>query len=328
MHICIVIDSVIPSLLYGGSERVVLWLGRALHEMGHRVTYMARAGSRCDFAPVRTLDRTLPFDSQIPKDVDIVHSHSETYMPRNHPVCLTIHGNTRHARTFHPNTIFVSMKHARNHGAEAFVHNGLDPSEYGPVELNHQGTSFVFLGKAAWRVKNVRGAIRVARSAGAPINILGGWRLNFNMGFRMTLDPNAHFKGMVGGEEKNQYLRHARGLIFPVLWEEPFGVAVIESMYFGLPVFGTPYGSLPELVPTHVGYLSNHATELAKAASCAHEYDRHAIHAWWQEHFTSVHMARKYLTYYEKILDGETLHPAPICSPVVRGSKLLDWHRT
>ena len=43
-------------------------------------------------------------------------------------------------------------------------------------------------------------------------------------------------------------LNASRGLIFPVRWHEPFGLAVIESLYFGCPVFATPYGALPELV--------------------------------------------------------------------------------
>jgi glycosyltransferase involved in cell wall biosynthesis len=327
MHICLVIDEVIPPPLYGGAERVVYWLGRGLHELGHRVTYLARSGSRCDFAGMLVMDPRLPIDAQVPAGTDIVHSHSGTHVPHSLPFCQTIHGNTRRPCTFHPNSIFVSQRHARNHGATAFVHNGLDASDYGTPDLSHSGGNFVFLGKAAWRVKNVRGAIRVARDADARLDVLGGHRLNFSMGFRFTLDPNARFHGMVGGEEKNAYLRSARGLIFPVLWEEPFGVAVIEAFYFGLPVFATPYGALPELVNDTSGFLSNSASALAQAAARAGSYDRRAIHALWLERFTHLHMARKYLTYYERILSGESLHPGPINAPATRSRTLLAWKR-
>jgi hypothetical protein len=327
MNICLVIDAVIPVRLYGGTQRIVLWLGRALHEMGHRVTYLARAGSSCDFAPVLSLDVTRDIDEQIPRDTDIVHLHSGRTFPAGFPACMTVYTNARQPQELPANTIFLSRRHAEIHNAEAFVHLGLHPQEYGSVDLSTPGPAFVFLAKAAWRVKNVRGAIRVARAAGAPIDVLGGTRLNFGMGFRLTLDPNARFHGMVGGETKNRFLRHARGLIHPVLWDEPGAAAAVESLYFGVPVFSTPYGSLPELVPAHVGHLSQHQGELAAAAARAEHYDRRAIHAWWQEHFTATHMARKYLAYYERILNGEALHPGPIRAPVTRQKTLFPWYR-
>ena len=327
MHVCIAIDSVIPPVLYGGAERVVFWLGRALHALGHRVSFLARQGSQCDFAQILVIDHTLPIDLQIPPDTDIVHVHSESLTPQSHPFCQTVHGNVRHSRTFHPNSIFVSRSHAANHGGAAFVHNGLAPSDYGPPDLTRMGENFVFLAKAAWRVKNVRGAIRVAHRAKAPIDVLGGNRLNFKMGFRFTLDANARFHGMVGGEEKNAYMRRSRGLIFPVLWEEPFGVAVIEALYFGMPVFATNYGALPELVDESVGVLANNEFDLAEGAARAQSYDRRAIHDWWQKNFTHHHMAKKYLMYYEKILSGENLHSALIQAPSVRSKHLLAWKR-
>jgi glycosyltransferase involved in cell wall biosynthesis len=325
MHICIVIDAKIPVLHYGGTERFVIWLGRALVARGHKVTFLAKAGSTCEFATVLPLDVCKPLDSQIPPDVDIVHMNTELAWPEKLPACQTIHGNTRESRTFHPNTIFVSQNHAVQHGGKAFVCHGLDPLEYGPPTLDQPGRSFVFLGKAAWRLKNVRGAIRVARKAGAPIDILGGTRINLSMGLRITLDPNARFHGMVGGEAKNALLRQSRGLIFPVLWNEPGAIAVIESLYFGLPVFATPYGCVPELVPEQAGCLSASASDLAEAARDLARFDRRAIHAWWSEQFTSDHMAIKYLMYYEQILSGENLHPEILKSPATRSKQLLDW---
>jgi hypothetical protein len=327
MKVCMVIDAVIPALLYGGTQRIVVWLGRALHESGHHVTYLARAGSSCEFAPVLTLDRARSIDAQVPRDTDIVHVHSGGALPARFPACMTVYTNARTPQELPANTIFLSRRHAEIHNAEAFVHVGVHPEEFGPVEMFQPGKAFIFLGKAAWNVKNVRGAIRVARAAGAPIDVLGGTRLNFNMGFRLTLDPNARFHGMVGGENKKRFLHQARGLIHPVLWDEPGAAAVVESLYFGVPVFGTPYGCLPEQVPAHVGHLSAHEGELAEAAARAEQYDRHAIHAWWQEHFSAARMARKYLTYYEKILTGETLHPGPIHAPVTRHTELYPWHR-
>ena len=131
MNICIALDKRIPAYLYGGTERVVVWLGRGLQEMGHTVSYLAAKGSELDFAEVRELDPARPIDAQLPKGTELVHLHSDLEWPRDVPACMTRHGNSNRARTFHPNTIFVSRKHANNHGAEAFVHLGLDPRQAG-----------------------------------------------------------------------------------------------------------------------------------------------------------------------------------------------------
>jgi len=320
-----VIDSVIPVSLYGGTQRIVVWLGRALHELGHHVTFLARPGSSSDFGSVFTLDPSRPIDDQVPRDTDIAHLHSGGPLPERFPACMTLYTNGREAQTLPANTVFLSRRHAETHHGRVFVPIGLHPQEFGTAGPFETGKAFIFLAKAAWRVKNVRGAIRVARAAGAPLDVLGGTRLNFSMGFRLTLDPNVRFRGMVGGEEKNRFLRTARGLIHPVLWDEPGGAAIIESLYFGVPVFATPYGSLPELVPAHVGYLSASASELAEAAAHACQYDRRAIHAWWREHFTAAQMARQYLVHYEKILAGDTLHPGPIEAPATRHRELYPW---
>lgn len=326
MHVCIVVNAHIPAFLYGGTERVVVWLGRGLQEMGHEVSYLAPKGSRLDFAPVHELDAERPVEAQMPAGVDILHLHSDLEWPRETPFCMTRHGNTHFARTFHPNTIFCSSKHARNHGAEAFVHLGLDPREYGEPDFEaRESARWIFLGKAAWKVKNLKGCVALTRSAGQQLDVLGGTRLNFKMGFRFTPDRHVHFHGMVGGEKKHRLMRAARGLLFPVLWDEPGATAVVESLYFGLPVLATPYGCLPEQVTPEVGVLSNSESELAEAARQAGRYDRRAIHEHWKNHFTYRHMAGKYAGYYERILDGETLHPAPIESPVVRRKNLFEW---
>lgn len=324
MHICLVIDAKLPVHGYGGTERVVYWLGRALHDLGHKVTFVAQE-AKLDFADVIPINRNKSIESQLPRGVDVVHLHSGFAMPENVPACQTIHGNCRDRTLFHPNSIFVSKNHATNHGAVAFVHNGLDSRDYPAVDFSHERDAFVFLAKAAWRVKNLKGAIQVSKYADAPLEVLGGYRLNFKMGFRLTLSPRVHFHGMVGDQEKAFYLNRARGLIFPVRWPEPFGVALIEALYFGVPVFGTPYGSLPEIVSPEVGVLSDSATLLGEAAQDWSRFDRGAIHAYWRSNFTAEVMAKNYLEYYTSILDGQHLHDAPIDSPTVRLNSMMPW---
>ena len=60
MHILIYFPVRLPVTRYGGIERVIWGLGKALVRMGHRVTYLAGAGSTCDFAACLAYDPTRP----------------------------------------------------------------------------------------------------------------------------------------------------------------------------------------------------------------------------------------------------------------------------
>lgn len=310
MNILIVINSVIPALRYGGTQRVMWSLGKELSRRGHEVSFMAKQGSECDFAKVIIRDTEKPLSSQIPSDIDVVHLNEERPdEAMTKPYIVTYHGN-RMAKGIDRNAVFVSRNHASRFGSKQYVYNGLDFSDYPPY---HDGTprqGFHFLGKAAWRVKNVRGAIRIATALPhETIDILGGVRFNFRMGWRFTLSPRAKFFGMVDNHKKAIHIQHSRGLIFPVLWDEPFGLAVIESLYYGAPVFGTPFGSLPELVTEEVGFLSRSKSEIIGHIANAYNYSPRRCHDYAATLFNSNRMTDGYLAKYETVMNGLTLNP-------------------
>lgn len=279
--------------------------------MGHRVTYLLDKGSYCDFARVLPKDPNIPLARQIPEDVDLVHTQMRVEGELPKPYIVTNHGGSRDEEEFYINTNFVSRDHAARFGSETFVYNGLGLEEYGKPQLDRSRNYIHFLGKAAWQVKNLKGSISVANAAGLPLRVMGGYRVNLKMGPRVTLDPRIRFEGMVGGEKKNRLINGSKALLFPVRVAEAFGMAVTESLYFGCPVFGTPYGSLPELVTPEFGFLSNKKSELVDALSHVEEYDRKKCHEYVADSFTSLQMAQNYLKLYEKVLNGETLNPKP-----------------
>ena len=261
MNILIVDNGKIPAVNYGGTERVIWYLGKELLKLGHQVSYLVKEGSTCDFAKVIIRDNTKTISSQIPSNIDVVQFNFSPKEEINIPHIITVHGNSNDKNEFDKNSVFVSKNHAERFGSTSYVYNGLDWSDYGKVDLNNDRKYFHFLAKAAWRVKNVKGAIAVVeQTSQEKLHVVGGTRLNISMGFRFTTSARVRFHGMLGGQDKLNVLQKSKGLIFPVLWNEPFGLSIVESLYFGCPVFATPYGSLPEIVNKEVGFLSAHSS--------------------------------------------------------------------
>ncbi|MEO6732670.1 MAG: glycosyltransferase [Ferruginibacter sp.] len=325
MHILIVNNSFIPALRYGGTERMIWWLGKMLVKSGHQVSYLVAKGSYCPFADVYELNPAVPFNSQVPVSADVVHLLSGNNEIPDKPYVITMQGNLNEAIELDRNTVFVSRNHAYRYGSESFVYNCLDVEDYGKPDLASKRNYIHFLADAAWRIKNVKGAIKIAKEAAVPLQVIGGVRFNINMGIRLTFDLNARFHGMKGGDEKIKIINGSKGLLFPVLWNEPFGIALIESLYFGCPVIGTPYGSLTELIPKEVGFLSAKKDELVTAVKNIDSYNRTACHQYVMDNFTADKMTLQYLALYEKVINGEYLNQTPPKLKQVQQEKFLPF---
>ena len=309
MKILIADSNKIPAVKYGGTERVIWGLGKALVSLGHTVYYLVAKGSSCPFASeVFFYDPNKSLDKQIPDYIDVVHLNFQPSGPLNKPYITTFHGNINSAVSFDRNTVFISGNQAKRYHGSTYVYNGLDWSNYPKPALTASRNYFHFLGDASWKVKNVKGAIAITKKADQRLVVIGGTRLNLNMGFRFTPDIHVRFKGSVDDAAKGKLMSASKGLLFPVLWHEPFGLAIIESLYFGCPVFGTTYGSLPELVTGDVGFLSNSVTALANALTNTTGFSAAHCHEYAASQFNSSVMAEAYLQLYEKVLNGEQLH--------------------
>ncbi|MEQ1746078.1 MAG: glycosyltransferase [Saprospiraceae bacterium] len=333
MKIVLVFDGRLPAADYGDAERVLLWHCRRLREMGHEPVVVAEKGSVCSFAPVHTLESKKPLLAQLPDGVDVVHFFYRP-VPKmlaglEKPYLITFFDNSTKAEFFDPNTVFLSANHAARHGGSVFVYPGLDFRDYGAVLLDFPRKYFHFLGDASWRGRNVRGSVGLATAVGEHLHVIGGSRINFKKSLRITLSPNARFHGVLNRDGRNMMLNGSKGLLFPVLWHEPFGLPVIESLYFGCPVFGTPFGALPELlchqaVPderkwtgqvdacfSEFGCLSVKRSELVEALRNASAFSPERCSAYAQDCFSAERMTHEYLRLYERVLGGKTLHEHP-----------------
>jgi glycosyltransferase involved in cell wall biosynthesis len=301
MHIALYSHSQLPVQGYGGTQRVVVWLARGLAELGHRVTLLAPAGSRVPEAEIVGLDpgelRAPGFDltRYVPDSIDILHTHAPLVAAPAHPHVFTLHGN-RSNGTASPNTIFLSADHARRHGGTAFVYNGIDPSEYvfRPKKRGYD----LFLGRLH-SAKGYRWAVRGAKRAGKRLIVAGGWRLSLRRSLR--------FVGSVDGRRKADLLADAECLWMPALWDEPFGLTLVEAMVSGTPVLGTKRGALPEVVSPETGALGDSLDELVRLRSSLAHCDPEACRSRAQRWFSHLSMAQEYSRMYRHYLRSHQL---------------------
>ena len=305
MHILIVDDSKIPVKKYGAVERFIWWLGEELVSRGIKITYLVGKGSYCPFAEVLVYNPEIPISNQIPIDVDLVHFNFPVDEDvTDKPFLVTIHGNYPSFVPLNRNSVFVSKNQAKRYNGECYVHLGLDFKEYGKVDFNMKREHLLFLANAKHAVKNLDGVISISNILNMKLAVAGGVGES---------SDNIEYMGMIGGEKKSICINKSKALIFPVIWHEPFGIAVIEALYFGCPVFATPYGSLPELVIKEVGFLSNKAPELIERLKNIDVYNNKTCHEYVRDLFNHKIMTDGYLKLYNKILANIPLNAS---SPV------------
>ena len=322
----------IPPRLYGGTERVIYWLGKALMQLGHRVTLLARPGSEIPGAELRPLTAAhmagLSWTHLIPASCDLLHLWRPPSVPLPKPFLVTMGSNGQPGERFPVNTVFVSRQHAANHGSRHFVYNGIDPTDYAchPVRAEYA----VFLAIARTRTKNLAGAIQVAREAGITLQVMGTRNWPWNVQRLLPPIRGVRYHGMLGGRAKRELLSRARCLIFPVRYPEPFGVALTEAMVSGCYVVGTPYGALPEIVTSAVGRLSTSVRDLVEAVHNPTDFDPEVCrNRVFDGGFTHVDMARGYVHYYETVLTqgqlGKVGEAPPETRPGFNYRQPLPW---
>jgi hypothetical protein len=320
----------IPPVGYGGAERFIYWLGKTLIELGHQVTLIANAQSHIPGAELRAIydNDAQSWQRLIPDSTDIVHLWDLSHVPLTKPYLLSVGGNGRPREKFPLNTVFVSRSHAANHGSRHFVYSGVIPEDYSCSEKREDYA--VFLAKARWKVKNLEGAISVARRAEIELRVIGSRNWPLNLHRLLPTFCGVRYCGEVDESEKRDLLSRARCLIFPVRWHEPFGLAITEALASGAFVVGTPYGALPEIISAEVGALSANAAELAEVVKNPQRFSPETCRdRVLRGSFTLLDSARKYVECYERILAhgslGEPGEPAPATRPGFVANQLLPW---
>ncbi len=313
MKILVFHPVVLPVLHYGGTERVVMWLVQTLHKMGHQTAVFAAPGSKMPEGIDCITDRGELIRRA--HEFDVLHGFSkpddEIIAAFKGKFLVTIEGNGQLGERFHPNTVFVSRNHAARHGASEYVYNGLDISEL-KVSSVTRPDRFLFLSKTSWRVKNLKGAVKLLSKYNQNFWIAGGnspyWVRVF-VWIKKILGADWNWVGSVDQKSKAEFLVNGKAMVFPILWNEPFGIVITESLACGTPVLEHPHGSVADLLEFAPQCLMKNENDWKEALTGNRKLPS-AIEcrSWVEAHFTQEKMAENYLKLYQKVNAGISLH--------------------
>jgi len=111
------------------------------------------------------------------------------------------------------------------------------------------------------------------------------------------------YVGNLGGERKMNFIANAKALLFPIDWEEPFGMAVIEALACGTPVIAMRRGAMPEIIEHGVtGFLADTEAEFGEYMKRIDEIDPAACRAAVEKRFDAITMAKSYMERYEETI--------------------------
>jgi glycosyltransferase involved in cell wall biosynthesis len=271
----------VPPKGYGGIEWVVSLLADGLAGAGHDVTLFA-TGDSSTTAKLEYILEAAPGSDRI-NDImldathtmfsvrdaaerfDVLHVHSpfsslaaavETSVPAVH----TLHGSftpemSRLYSQVADRAWFVAISEAQRRTNEALryagvVYNGIDVDRYPFV--TEKDDYLLFLGRAAPEKGWLR-AVETARLTGhrliSAVKISHPTEVEeWEQRIRPILPEGSEVLGEIGHEEKAALLAHAKAVLFPIDWDEPFGLVMTEAMACGTPVIATPRGSVPEVI--------------------------------------------------------------------------------
>jgi glycosyltransferase involved in cell wall biosynthesis len=318
----------VPPKGYGGTELVVAELAKALAARGIDVVVYATGDSdlpgievrsyfpAAQWPPDRSIERvhatwSLRDAARDPRGFDLIHVHSpcavEMARLSPYPVICTLHHEydpeltELYHRVPQVKLIAISRAQANREPAKvaAVVHHGLDPSRFQPMP--EQGY-LLFLGRYD-RCKGVTGAIEVALRAGLPLVMAGEphEREYYLTKVRPLIEKHGILEvGPVGGNRKAALIARARALLFPIEWEEPFGLVMIEAMLSGVPVLGNARGAVPEVVDDGItGVVCDDPTEMVAAARIGDKlFNRERIRQEAMKRWSAGRMADEYLRLY------------------------------
>ena len=259
----------VPPIGYGGTERDIHYLTNCLIDRGHEVIVFAKQGSKCKGKLIeypKSLTNLLPFVlKNLPVDADVIIDHAGFVAREKLPIptLCSIHSANKMNVQF---PVYVSkylLDHKGN-GKGYFVHNGIGLEDYPYLE---QKENFILSLGRIIPSKGTHLAIMAAKATGDSLLIAGNVPKKgieyFNKKVKPHIDgTQIKYIGEVGGDEKMKLLSKAKCVLFPITWEEPFGLVPIEAMACGTPVIAFRKGGVRETMKGFPELTCNNVKEM------------------------------------------------------------------
>lgn len=342
----------VPPEGYGGIELMAYNLAVELSRRGHEITVIGRQGTRGPFNSValapeswasqlgteaeaarQNLFLYRAYEVVRKRAFDVIHDHSgpsgilvAATSSLRAPVVATLHGPVTEAEADFLAAVdhevhLVAVSSAQQTtvaGVEwrGMVHNAVDSTQYRRITDRAQKEDYLVEVARISPEKGQHLAIDLAERLGARLVLAGKVDIDSRDYFKEKVEPRLNDRIMwrenVGGQEKFDLLAKARALLFPIQWDEPFGLAMVEAMVSGTPVIATPRGAAPELVePGVTGWLAGDVDEMESAYHRLDEIDLERCADEAARRFGPAQMADGYYKVYERAIEQ-----AIYCEPI------------
>lgn len=328
----------VPPKEYGGHERLVYMFAKEYHRLGHEITLLVGPGSVFNEGTVITFGNIGYPKSKsegikdifkcwgklirIHKQFDLIHNFGRLayLLPvLNKPVTKImtygreISGNNilRINKLPHKKLVFTGCsKNLISRGATAgqwkAVYNAIEFDKYQLVENIPVNAPLVFLGRLE-KIKGVHHAIAVAKQTGDNLILAGNIsnlpeeRKYWDTEIAPQVDGvQIQYVGALDDEQKNKFLGMSKAMLFPIDWNEPFGMVMVEAMACGTPVIAFSKGSVPEVIDEGItGFIVTTPAEMADAVKKIKRLDRSGCRQKAYSRFDVSKVAAEYLSLVE-----------------------------
>lgn len=328
-----------PKTGYGAVGRIASYLTEGLVELGHDVTLFANAGSLTgatlvpcaeeDEIPWTNLDMNIVYIVLMYEQVfrranqfDVIHNHTNLYLAPlarrwRTPTVTTVYDSlypeniTPAAKLLphYPDLPLAALSESQRNADvdlswQATIPLGLPKDLY---TFNPTGGDYLaFLG-STHPVKGLSDAVAIAERSGVPLKVTAFIHQESARDEITALSehPLVEYVGEVGDREKNDFLGNALAFIFPIQWEEPFGLVMLEALACGTPVIAYNRGSVPEVIVDNLsGRIVDGVDSAAEAVAMIRQIDRQACRLQFEQRFTAQHVANSHVALYEKLVNS------------------------
>jgi len=196
-------------------------------------------------------------------------------------------------------TPLITISNAQRRGFEnlnfiATVYNGVDTTKF---IFNEIPKDYLLMVGTIGRHKNQKAAINVAKKLNMPLILAGKIRdKDYFEELKKDIDgQKIRWIGEIGFEEKVKLYQQAKAFIFPINWEEPFGLVMIEAMACGTPVIAFNHGAIPEIVVDSLnGFAVENEEQMADRVMQIDQIKREECRKVVEEKFTVEKMVEGY----------------------------------